>query len=338
MYPRPRYDDALHNMIADLCKTEVSSTQIAADFRVNIQLVQQYRRCLKTFGTCIPEKQTGGRRRRINKAAEERLVQYLEECLQSPTLDEMQTLLLEEFNIDVSISTVSKCLKRLKITYKKGERIHPNRDKHLRSLYHARIAERYSAEQLVVVDESACNESNLDRRWGWSERGTAYRMTNAAASRSKSWSILPAIGINGYLEYEIYQGSFNRERFALFVRKVLKKMNPWPALRSVLVMDNCTTHHSVMIKDLCREAGVLLEYLPPYSPDFSPIEESFSMLKSWIRRNRALAEPFVATGAFELFLHAAVNAIGIKEKAREFFKACHYVVEDDAVDVDYDEL
>lgn len=149
----------------------------------------------------------------------------MQQCLQSPTLDEMQTLLVEEFEIEASLSTVSRCLKRLKITYKKGERVYPNRDDHLRSMFRARIVERYTAEQLVVVNESACNERELDRRWGWSERGTAYRMTNSVTTRSNRWLILPAIGINRYLEYEIYQGSFNKERFALFIRKVLRKMN-----------------------------------------------------------------------------------------------------------------
>jgi len=199
-------------------------------------------------------------------------------------------------------------------------------------MFHDRIAERYTAEQFIVVDESACNEKELDRRWGWHERETAYRMTNSVATRSNWWSILPAIGVNGYPEYETYQSSFNKERFALFVR------NRWPAPRSVLIMDNCTIHHGTIIEDLCTEAGVTLEYLPPYSSDFSPIEESFSVLKSWIRRNRDLAEPFVAMDTFELLFHAAISGASMQGRAREFFRACHYVVGGENVDIDYDIL
>ncbi|KAG2340026.1 hypothetical protein BDR05DRAFT_1002795 [Suillus weaverae] len=53
-------------------------------------------------------------------------------------------------------------------------------------------------------------------------------------------------------------------------------MNPFPAERSVLVLDNCRIHHNEELYDLVHDAGCLLLYLPPYSPDLNPIEESFS--------------------------------------------------------------
>jgi len=53
-------------------------------------------------------------------------------------------------------------------------------------------------------------------------------------------------------------------------------MNPFPDERSVLVLDNCRIHHNEALTDLVRAAGCLLLYLPAYSPDLNPIEESFS--------------------------------------------------------------
>ena len=53
----------------------------------------------------------------------------------------------------------------------------------------------------------------------------------------------------------------------------------------MLVMDNASFHHSDRIKILCAEAGVELLYLPPYSPDFNPIEEFFAELKAHIKKN-----------------------------------------------------
>jgi transposase len=70
-------------------------------------------------------------------------------------------------------------------------------------------------------------------------------------------------------------------------------MNPFPAERSVLVLDNCRIHHNKELYDLVHDAGMLLLdmendrdsnfhqgclllYLLPYSPDLNPIEESFS--------------------------------------------------------------
>jgi transposase len=49
-------------------------------------------------------------------------------------------------------------------------------------------------------------------------------------------------------------------------------------------LDNATTHHTERVKELCEAAGVIHEFLPPYSPDFNPIEQSFRSLKAWLRR------------------------------------------------------
>ena len=53
-------------------------------------------------------------------------------------------------------------------------------------------------------------------------------------------------------------------------------MNPFPDERSVLVLDNCRIHHNEALSELVHAAGCLLLYLPAYSPDLNPIEESFS--------------------------------------------------------------
>lgn len=278
-----------------------------------------------------------GRPRSIHLAAREGLVDYISSCEQSPTLDEMQAYLFEEFNIETHVSTISRCLKSNNISYKKSERIHPNRDERLRGEFFIKMGQ-YRASQLVVVDESATNERGLDRRWGWSSRGTAYRMVSSSAARSKCWSILPAFGINGYLEVDIHHGSFNSERFVLFVRKLLNKMTPFPGPRSVLVLDNAATHHAVEIGELCERAGVLVEYLPPYSLDMSPIEPTFSVLKSWIRRNRALGVSFLEGDLYGFFLHIAVAESNVGPLARGFFRSCGYVVEDEDTDVDYSTL
>ena len=68
----------------------------------------------------------------------------------------------------------------------------------------------------------------------------------------------------------------------------------------------------------------------------SPIEESFSVLKAWIRRNKALAQPL--QGCFHLFLMIGVTQCNFKGSARGFFRACGIEVSDEHEDVDYDEI
>jgi len=67
-------------------------------------------------------------------------------------------------------------------------------------------------------------------------------------------------------------------------------MNPYPGPRSVLVMDNAPIHKSEQLAQMCRERGVILEFLPPYSPDLNPIEEAFSAIKQYLRRHRDFVE------------------------------------------------
>ena len=52
---------------------------------------------------------------------------------------------------------------------------------------------------------------------------------------------------------------------------------------SVIVLDNCSVHHVSGVADVIQEVGALVHYLPPYSPDFNPIELLFSKVKSVIR-------------------------------------------------------
>lgn len=180
----------------------------------------------------------------------------------------------------------------------------------------------FSANQLVFVDESASNERNVDRRWGWSIRGDPCRVRQSG-KRSKRWSILPAITIDGYLAWEIYQDSFTTERFNRFIRQdLMPYMTAYPGPRSVLVMDNHSIHHSEELTNLCAANGVLLVYLPPYSPDMNPIEQSFSQLKAWMRKNQRLAGMI---GSFKLFLDEAVRSMSQRD-CRGHFRRCGYAV------------
>lgn len=55
--------------------------------------------------------------------------------------------------------------------------------------------------------------------------------------------------------------------------------------RSILVLDNSSTHWNLELQKLLAEAGVKVIFLPPYSPMFNPIEEAFSKVKHFLRRN-----------------------------------------------------
>ena len=64
-------------------------------------------------------------------------------------------------------------------------------------------------------------------------------------------------------------------------------MNPFDgsSSKSIAVMDNCAVHHVPIVEDLFTNAGVLLLWLPPYSPDLNPIEEAFSSVKAYLKQH-----------------------------------------------------
>lgn len=185
----------------------------------------------------------------------------------------------------------------------------------------AQVAQ-YESQHLVFVDESASNERTAERRWGWSLRGKPCR-TVRSAKRSKRWSILPAITLDGYIAWEIYQDSFTTERFNAFIQdQLLPIMQPYPLPCSVLIMDNHGIHHSEALTEMCEEKGVKILYLPPYSPDFNPIEQSFGQLKAWMRRNQGLTVLYEYD--FEGFIRLALDRSMAGRGAAGHFRACGY--------------
>jgi transposase len=160
---------------------------------------------------------------------------------------------------------------------------------------------------------------------GWSIRGDPCRVRQSAR-RSKRWSILPAITILGYIAYEIYQDSFTTTRFnAFIIHDLLPIMNPFPERFSVLVMDNHSIHRSEELREACQEKGIHLLFLPAYSPDMNPIEQSFSQLKSWMRRNQPLAQAMEYN--FESFIRIAIRSMTERD-CQGHFARCGYATRD----------
>lgn len=78
----------------------------------------------------------------------------------------------------------------------------------------------------------------------------------------------------------------NSDTFFDFVRgSLIPEMLPFDGSNpcSIAVLDNCSIHHTQPVTDLFRSAGILTLYLPPYSPDYMPIEETFSSVKYYLK-------------------------------------------------------
>lgn len=166
---------------------------------------------------------------------------------------------------------------------------------------------------MCVVDESGANERTGYRKYGYLPINTPMK-EKGGAKRSKRWSLLPAMTLDGYLPNPlIYQGTVNVEMFEDWLEL---HVIPHLERRSFLVIDNASIHISKRITSMCEQAGIQLEYLPPYSPDFNPIELSFNKLKTWIKRNIRDAKAF---STFSNFLAFGVNSMDTAAYAPAWF-------------------
>ena len=183
---------------------------------------------------------------------------------------------------------------------------------------------QWEPHQLVFLDESAAHERTGDRKFAWSPIGApagVFRLFK----RSKRWSILPAFTTEGYCAWQVHHGSITHEVFNDFVRyQVLPQCTPLAegGPNSVIILDNARIHHSEELEEMCREAGVGLEYLPAYCPDFNPIETSFSVLKAWLKKNGHLCEYYGPESEdFERFLKDALSVQAFGADAGALFRA-----------------
>ena len=196
----------------------------------------------------------------------------------------------------------------------------------LRDFYMYRIAQFHSW-QLVFVDESGCDKHTGSRKRGWSPIGVPAIQVEQF-HRGRKYQILPAYTQNGLLLADIYQGTTNGAIFESFIERVLPLCGRWPEPRSVLIMDNASIHHSRRVKQMCAEAGVILVYLPPYSPDFNPIEEFFAEVKIFIRQNWELYVYDPGQG-FGAFLQGCIEIVGSRrQSAKGHFRQAGLTVED----------
>lgn len=116
--------------------------------------------------------------------------------------------------------------------------------------------------------------------YGWSPRGERL-FEEIPFQRGKNFSVLGALDLSGRLTTFQKEGAIKRSDLEGFLESHLL---PGLPLGSVLVLDNARTHHGGRIDEIVTSAGCSVLYLPPYSPDFNPIELAWSWIKARVRR------------------------------------------------------
>ena len=100
-------------------------------------------------------------------------------------------------------------------------------------------------------------------------------------NRGKNTTLIAALTWSGMGESMIIEGSANAAAFEEYVEEILA---PSLTAGQIVIMDNLAAHKGKKVVDLIQARGCQVLFLPGYSPDFSPIEETFSKLKAYLRR------------------------------------------------------
>jgi transposase len=128
-------------------------------------------------------------------------------------------------------------------------------------------------ERLVFIDETWA-KTNMTRPRGRSLRGTRL-VDKAPHGHWKTTTFVAALRASGLTAPLVLDGAINGDVFLAYVKQVLV---PTLRLGDIVIMDNLSSHKRVGVRAAIESVGAKLLYLPPYSPDFNPIELAFSKL------------------------------------------------------------
>ena len=189
------------------------------------------------------------------------------------------------------------------------------RVKRLRRKYIVRIAQVLSPlrKHLKVIDESGVNVG-LTRLFGRASAG--QRVVEATPGHSGThYTLIAALSWQGVQAAWLLPGAMDREAFDVYIAQVLA-----PTLRrgDIVLMDNLSAHTGPRTRQFIEATGAQLEFLPPYSSDFNPIELCWSKVKQALRTAKART--------FDSLLEALADAIASVSHAdiKAWFAHCRY--------------
>lgn len=170
-------------------------------------------------------------------------------------------------------------------------------------------------EKLIFIDETGVT-LNMTSVYGRSLKGK--RVTGACpVSRGKRISTIGAMSSRRSEACMTFEGTLNGELFLSYLSNFL-----CPTLKKgqIVITDNARVHKVKGVKELIESKGAELLYLPPYSPELSPIEMCWSELKNFLKKAEARTEEFLNEA-----LSAALNMI-TENDCKGWFGHCGYVI------------
>jgi transposase len=170
------------------------------------------------------------------------------------------------------------CHQTLGLDTKKKSLAASERNEEERASWREQVKER-EANRLVFVDECGSNIA-LTRLYARAPKGQRAQ-GRVPRNRGKNTTLLASLSLEGIGASMIIEGGVNTSVFEAYLEHLLI---PSLAPGQIVIMDNLSVHKGARVRQLIEAHGCQVLFLPAYSPDFSPIEETFSKVKAFLRR------------------------------------------------------
>jgi transposase len=279
---QPLSNDLRKRILDAVDNREGSRRKLAARFKVNTSTITRRLQLRRQTGSSEPRPHGGGVEPTLDHDALQRLRKLVEE-----TPDATLMALKQELGISGSRMIICRALQKLGLPRKKkskhaSERDTPEVQEERREF--AEDVEPIEPKRLVFVDETGVTTA-MTPSSGRAPRGE--RVESSAPASWESVTVIAAMGLGGVRAPLAIEGAINAATFLIYVEQILV-----PALRrgDVVIFDNLSSHLSPAVSEAIERAGASVLPLPPYSPDFNPIEEMFSKFKEFLRRVGARAK------------------------------------------------
>ncbi len=163
---------------------------------------------------------------------------------------------------------------------------------------------KYDPTRLVFIDESGFNLAMAPLYARAPKGQRAYGQV--PKNRGENSSLIAALSLDeGISAAMTVEGAVDGIAFQIYVREVLA-----PTLRpgQIVVLDNLQVHKNQAVRETIEARGCELLFLPSYSPDFNPIEQAFSKLKTFVRKHKARTKQ-----ALDDAVAAALKAVSLQD-------------------------
>jgi len=174
---------------------------------------------------------------------------------------------------------------------------------------------KQDAERFIFIDESGVH-LGMHRAYGRIEGGQRIKWA-VPYPRKKRYSVISAIGLDE-IKTSLY-GDWSTDG-AIFLTFIRDCLCPKLVRGDTVLMDNVAFHKSKQVRTLIEKTGAHLLFLPPYSPDFSPIEMMWSKIKSVLKKQMPRTEREFRKSIKKAFLEVTQNDLFA------WFKHCGYKV------------